>query len=62
MFQVQKVTTSIVVFILFCMLSWATYMDEDYPFAFRDALAAGVRPVLKKLLTGFIKWGATAAR
>ncbi len=43
-------------------LSWATYMDEDYPFAFRDALAAGVRPVLKKLLTGFIKWGATAAR
>ncbi|MFM9887907.1 MAG: N-formylglutamate deformylase [Burkholderiales bacterium] len=43
-------------------LSWATYMDEDYPFAFRDELAAGVRPVLKKLLTGFIEWGAAAAR
>ncbi len=43
-------------------LSWATYMDEDYPFAFRDDLAAGVRPVLKKLLAGFTAWGATQAR
>ncbi|MFN0303924.1 MAG: N-formylglutamate deformylase [Burkholderiales bacterium] len=43
-------------------LSWATYMDEDYPFAFRDDLAAGVRPMLKKLLMGFTEWGAAQAR
>ncbi len=43
-------------------LSWSTYMDEDFPFAFRDDLAAGVRPVLRRLLSGFVEWGATARR
>lgn len=43
-------------------LSWATYMEEDYPFAFRDDLAAGVRPVLKRLLGAFIEWGVARAR
>jgi N-formylglutamate deformylase len=31
-------------------LSWATYMDETHPYAYRDDLAAGIRPVLKQLL------------
>lgn len=32
-------------------LSERTYMDEDSPFAFREDLAARVRPVLRQLLT-----------
>ncbi|WP_366553157.1 N-formylglutamate deformylase [Aquibaculum sediminis] len=31
-------------------LSWATYMDEAPPFAFRDDLAAGIRPVLRRMV------------
>lgn len=38
-------------------LSWATYMDEQPPFAFRDDLAARIRPVLRALLDAMIEWG-----
>jgi len=31
-------------------LSWATYMDETPPYGFRDDLAAGIRPVLRRML------------
>lgn len=31
-------------------LSWATYMDEEYPYNYREDLASGIRPVLKQLL------------
>ncbi|MBO6949166.1 MAG: N-formylglutamate deformylase [Rhodospirillales bacterium] len=31
-------------------LSWATYMDEFYPFNYRDDLAAGIRPVLQRFI------------
>ncbi len=37
-----------------------TYMDESPPFEFRDDLAAGVRPILRKLLEAVLNW--TAAR
>lgn len=40
-------------------LSWATYMDEHHPFAFRDDLAARVRPVLRALLAAMLDWGRT---
>ncbi len=32
-------------------LSWATYMNETPPYAFREELAAGIRPVLKQMMT-----------
>jgi N-formylglutamate deformylase len=31
-------------------LSWATYMDEDYPWGYRDDLAAGIKPVLQRFI------------
>ncbi len=38
-------------------LSQITYMDEAPPFGFRDDLAAGVRPVLRRLLETMLAWG-----
>lgn len=37
-------------------LSEATYMDEDPPFAFREDLAADIRPVLRDLITAGLTW------
>ncbi len=37
-------------------LSQITYMDEDPPYAFRDDLAAGIRPVLRRLLEAALAW------
>jgi len=37
-------------------LSQITYMDEDPPFAFREDLAAGIRPVLRRLLETALDW------
>ncbi len=38
-------------------LSQITYMDEAPPFGFRDDLAAGIRPVLRRLLETMLAWG-----
>jgi N-formylglutamate deformylase len=38
-------------------LSWRTYMNETHPFAFRDDLAAGVRPTLRRMLEAMLDWG-----
>jgi N-formylglutamate deformylase len=35
-------------------LSEATYMDEDPPFAFREDLAARIRPVLRALVAAAV--------
>jgi N-formylglutamate deformylase len=43
-------------------LSQITYMDEAPPFGFRDDLAAGVRPVLRRLLETMLDWGQGAMR
>jgi len=43
-------------------LSWRTYMDEEHPFAFRDDLAAGIRPVLRHLVQAMVDWGARSGR
>lgn len=37
-------------------LSQITYMDEAPPFAFREDLAAGIRPVLRALLETMLAW------
>ncbi len=37
-------------------LSYAAYMEEDPPFAFRDDLAARVRPALKAMLEAALGW------
>ena len=37
-------------------LSQITYMDEDAPYGFREDLAAGVRPLLRDLLTTALDW------
>jgi len=37
-------------------LSQITYMDEGPPFAFREDLATGIRPVLKALLETMLAW------
>lgn len=37
-------------------LSQITYMDEDPPYGFREDLAAGVRPLLRDLLTTSLDW------
>ena len=37
-------------------LSQVTYMDEDPPFGFRDDLAAGIRPVLRRFLETALAW------
>ncbi len=31
-------------------LSWAAYMDETYPYGYRDDLAAGIQPVLQRFM------------
>lgn len=38
-------------------LAQVTYMDEDYPFAYRDDRAARVRPVLRDAITAMLDWG-----
>jgi len=43
-------------------LSQITYMDEAPPFGFRDDLAAGIRPVLRRLLETMLDWGRGAMR
>ncbi|MEO7404560.1 MAG: N-formylglutamate deformylase, partial [Burkholderiales bacterium] len=35
-------------------LSWATYMDESHPYAFREDLAARLRPVLRETLETYL--------
>jgi N-formylglutamate deformylase len=42
-------------------LSWAVYMDETWPYAYRPDLAAGVRPLLQRMLETMLNWGATPA-
>jgi N-formylglutamate amidohydrolase len=42
-------------------LSQITYMDEDPPFAFREDLAANIRPVLRRLLETALDWAASLA-
>jgi len=42
-------------------LSQRTYMDEPPPFAFRDDLAAGIRPVLRTMLEVYLDAAAGAA-
>jgi N-formylglutamate deformylase len=37
-------------------LSQITYMDEDPPFAFREDLAAGIRPVLRGVIEALLDW------
>ena len=41
-------------------LAQSTYMDEAPPFAFRDDRAAGIRPILRRLLEGMLAFGAGA--
>jgi N-formylglutamate deformylase len=36
--------------------SQRTYMEESPPFAFREDLAAGIRPVIKSLLEAILDW------
>jgi N-formylglutamate deformylase len=43
-------------------LSWAAYMDETWPYAYRPELAAGVRPLLQRMLETMLAWGAAQAR
>jgi N-formylglutamate deformylase len=38
-------------------LSQITYMDEAPPHGFREDLAAGIRPVLRRLLETMLDWG-----
>ncbi|TQV77773.1 N-formylglutamate deformylase [Denitrobaculum tricleocarpae] len=40
--------------------SWATYMNEDPPFGFREDLATGVRPVLRRFLESVAAWARDA--
>ena len=37
-------------------LSQITYMDEDAPYAFREDLADGIRPLLRDLLAASLDW------
>lgn len=39
-------------------LSQITYMDEAPPFAFREDLAAGIRPVLRAIVRALLRWAA----
>jgi N-formylglutamate deformylase len=41
-------------------LSQRTYMNEPPPFEFREDLAAGVRPVIRRMLEAYLK-AATAS-
>jgi len=43
-------------------LSWATYMDETPPFAYRPDLAAGVKPALRRMLEAAVEWAKTKAK
>jgi len=31
-------------------LSWAAYMDETYPYGYREDLASGIQPVLQRFI------------
>ena len=31
-------------------LSWSTYMDEEYPYGYREDLTAGIQPVLQRFI------------
>lgn len=37
-------------------LSQITYMNEDAPYGFRDNLASGLRPVLRRMLEAALSW------
>jgi len=37
-------------------LAQRSYMDEDYPFTYRESLAARIQPVLKALLVAMLEW------
>lgn len=39
-------------------LSQVTYMDEDYPFNYREDLAARIRPALGQVLEEMLRWAA----
>jgi N-formylglutamate amidohydrolase len=43
-------------------LSQITYMNEDPPFSLREDLAAGVRPVLRRILEALLMAGAKRYR
>jgi len=43
-------------------LSWAVYMDETWPYAYRPDLAAAVRPLLQRMLATMLSWGETQLR
>lgn len=43
-------------------LAQATYMDEDPPFTFREDLAAGLRPTLRRILASMLSAGARRYR
>ena len=43
-------------------LSQATYMEEQFPYRFDDALAAKVRPALRSLLNVMVEWAQERAR
>lgn len=40
-------------------LTQRTYMDETRPFGFREELAEGVRPVIKRMLAAMLDWAST---
>lgn len=37
-------------------LSWATYMNEEHPYEYRDDLASGIRPVLQEFLKAMLRY------
>ena len=43
-------------------LSQITYMDEGPPYTFRDDLARGIRPVLRRLLAAALDWAGGVTR
>ena len=43
-------------------LSQISYMDEGPPYAFRDDLARGIRPVLRRLLAAALDWASGVTR
>jgi N-formylglutamate deformylase len=43
-------------------LSQRTYMEEEPPFAFRDDLAAGIQPVLRRLVQAMADWVGAKAK
>ena len=43
-------------------LSWAAYMDETWPYAYRADLAQQVRPLLRRLLEAMLSWAKKPSR